>query len=83
MTTLTVRDFRSNLAASLDRVDRGEQILVRRGNKIYTIVVVEDGELEISPQLAEKIDMARQEYRNGSTLEFESASAAQRWMDEL
>lgn len=71
------------MAASLDRVDRGEQILVRRGNKIYTIIVVEDGEIEITPQLAKKIDMARQEYRNGSTLEFESASAAQQWMDEL
>lgn len=83
MTTLTVRNFRSNLAASLDRVDRGEQIMVRRGNKIYAIIVVEDGDLEITPQLAEKIDQARQEYRNGTTLEFENASAAQQWMDEL
>ena len=83
MTTLTIRNFRSNLAASLDRVDRGEQIMVRRGNKIYAIIVVEDGDLEITPQLAEKIDQARQEYRNGTTLEFENASAAQQWMDEL
>lgn len=83
MTTLTVRNFRSNLAASLDRVDRGEQIMVRRGNKIYAIIVVEDGDLEITPQLAEKIDQARQEYRDGTTLEFENASAAQQWMDEL
>ena len=51
MTTLTIRDFRSNLAASLDRVDKGEQILVRRGSKTYTIIVVDDGELEITPQL--------------------------------
>ena len=83
MTTLTIRDFRSNLAASLDRVDQGERVLVRRGCKIYTIVVVEDGELEITPQLAEKIDKARQEYRDGCTLEFENAAAAQQWMDEL
>ena len=83
MTTLTIRDFRSNLAASLDRVDKGEQIMVRRGKKIYTIVVVEDGELAITPQLAAKIDKARQDYREGATLEFENASAAQQWMDEL
>ena len=83
MTTLTIRDFRSNLAASLDRVDQGEQVLVRRGSKTYTIIVVEDGELEITPQLAAKIEKARQEYRDGATLEFENASAAQQWMDEL
>ena len=83
MTTLTIRDFRSQLAASLDRVDQGERILVRRGKKIYTIVIVEDDELEITPQLAEKIEKARQEYHAGTVLEFESASAAQQWMDEL
>ena len=53
MTTLSIRDFRSNLAASLDRVDNGEQVLVRRGNKIYTIIAVDEQELEFSPQLAE------------------------------
>lgn len=83
MTTLTIRDFRSNLAASLDRVDQGEQVLVRRGSKIYTIIAVEDNELEITPQLAAKIEKARQEYLDGETLEFENASAAQQWMDEL
>lgn len=83
MNTLTIRDFRSNLAASLDRVDNGEQVLVRRGRKLYTIVVVEDGELAITPQLAKKIDKARQEYREGATMEFENASTAQQWMDEL
>ena len=83
MTTLTIRDFRSHLAASFDRIDQGERILVRRGKKIYTIVLVEDGELEITPQLAEKIEKARREYREGTALEFDSASAAQQWMDEL
>ncbi len=71
------------MAASFDRVDQGERVLVRRRNKIYTIVAVEDGELEITPQLAEKIEKARQEYQDGTALEFESASAAQQWMDEL
>ncbi len=83
MTTLTIRDFRSQLAAAFDRVDQGDRVLVRRRNKIYTIVVVDDGELEITPQLAEKIEKARQEYHEGTALEFESASAAQQWMDEL
>ncbi len=83
MTTLSIRDFRSNLASSLDRVDNGEQVLVRRGNKIYTIIAVGDSELEFSPQLAERIAQARAEYRKGESLAFENAAAAQQWMDEL
>lgn len=83
MTTLTIRDFRSKLAASFDLVDQGESVLVRRRGKVYTIVVVEDNELEITPQLAKKIEAAREEYRAGRTLEFDSAAAAQQWMNEL
>ena len=83
MTTLTIRDFRSNLAASLDLVDRGESVMVRRRGRVYTIIAVEDDELEITPQLAEKIEKAREEYRAGQALAFESAAAAQQWMNEL
>ena len=42
MNTMTVMDFRTNLSAKFDRVDAGERILVRRRNRVYTIVPVED-----------------------------------------
>lgn len=83
MTALTMRDFRSNLANSFDRVDGGERVYIRRNRKLYTLVSVEDNDLEITPALAEKIEQARQEHREGKTLRFESAAAAQKWMDEL
>ncbi|MBQ8239325.1 MAG: type II toxin-antitoxin system Phd/YefM family antitoxin [Bacteroides sp.] len=83
MNTMTVRDFRTNLSASFDRVDAGERILVRRRNRVYTIVPVEDDDLIITPELQAKIDKARQEYKEGKTLRFESAEAVQKWMDEL
>ena len=83
MSALTMRDFRSNLATSFDRVDGGESVYIRRNSKLYTLVSVEDDDLEITPALAAKIEKARQEHREGKTLRFESASAAQKWMDEL
>jgi len=83
MTALTMRDFRSNLATSFDRVDSGERIYIRRNRKLYTLVSVEDDDLTITPALAAKIEQARQEHREGKTLKFESAAAAQKWMDEL
>lgn len=83
MTALTMRDFRSNLATSFDRVDGGERVYIRRNHKLYTLVSVEDDDLAITPALAVKIEQARQEHREGKALKFESAAAAQKWMDEL
>lgn len=83
MNTMTVRDFRTNLSANFDRVDAGERILVRRRNRVYTIVAVEEDDLTITSELQAKIDKARQEYKEGKTLRFESAEAMQKWMDEL
>lgn len=67
MNTMTVRDFRTNLSANFDRVDAGERILVRRRNRVYTIVQVEDDDLTVTPELQAKIDKARQEYKEGKT----------------
>lgn len=67
MNTMTVRDFRTNLSANFDRVDAGERILVRRRNRVYTIVPVEDDDLTITPELQAKIDKARQAYKEGKT----------------
>lgn len=83
MNTITVKDLRTNLSANFDRVDAGERILIRRRNRVYTIVPVEDDDLTISPELQAKIDKARQEYKEGKTLHFKSAEAVQKWMDEL
>lgn len=68
MNTMTVRDFRTNLSANFDRVDAGERILVRRRNRVYTIIPVEEDDLTITPELQAKIDKARQEYKEGKTI---------------
>ncbi|MBR2153832.1 MAG: hypothetical protein IJ901_04360 [Bacteroidaceae bacterium] len=83
MTQLTVRDFRKQMATSLDRVDAGEHVFIRRKNQLYTIIPVNEDELTITPALAAKIEKARQEFREGQTLRFETAAEAQKWMDEL
>ncbi len=42
MNTLTVRDFRNKMAAAFDMTDAGENIFIRRGNRIYAIVSVKN-----------------------------------------
>ena len=84
MTTLSLSDFRSNMASAFDLVDAGEFVFVNRGRKkTYSLVLVKDDDLTISPQLAARIEKARQEYREGKTIKFANAAEAQKWMDEL
>ena len=83
MTALSVKDFRNRMANSFNRVDAGEQVYIRRRNQLYAIVPIEESAPSITPHLASKIEKARKEHREGKTLKFESAAAAQKWMDEL
>ncbi|MBR5697359.1 MAG: hypothetical protein IKX44_01875 [Prevotella sp.] len=84
MTALSFTEFRNKMASSFDRVDAGEFVFVNRGNKKrYAIILMDDDDLSITPQMAAKIEKARQEFRQRSTLKFENAVAAQKWMEEL
>lgn len=83
MTQLSVRDFRSQMAHSLDRVDAGEQVFIRRKNQLYTIIPVHDDELTITPELATKIEKARQEFRDGKTISLKSHEDVDRYFEEM
>lgn len=67
MNTLSVSDFRSQLATYFDLVQAGETIFIRRKNQLFTIIPVDDGEVDlaVTPELSAKIEKARQEYRDG------------------
>ena len=83
MTALTMRDFRSNLATSFDRVDSGERVYIRRNSKLYTLVPVEEDDLSITPALAAKIERARQEYREGKTVSLKSHEDIDQYFESM
>lgn len=83
METMTVSNFRRNMATALDKVAEGGKIIIRRGAQAFAIIPIEDDELTISPKLQEKIDKARDEYRNGGTLHFDSKQAMHKWLESL
>lgn len=83
MKPMTVKDFRTNLSAVLDKVDTGERILVRRHNKVYTIIPVENDDLTITPELQAKIDKARQEYKDGKTTNIRTHEELDAFIDSL
>lgn len=65
MEALSVRDYRNNLAASFDRAEHGEKVLIRRRNNIYALVRVGREDLTISPALQKRIDEAELACREG------------------
>lgn len=71
------------MAFSFDQVDAGENVFIRRKNKLYTIIPVDDRASTITPSLATKIGAARREYKEGKALRFNTAAEAQKWMEEL
>ena len=83
MTQLTVRDFRSQMATSLDRVDAGEHVFIRRKNQLYTIVPVSEDDLAITPELAAKIEKARQEYREGKTISLKTHEDVDKYFESM
>lgn len=56
MEVLSVRDYRNNLAASFDRADRGERVIIRRKNTLYALVSVGSEDLTLSPQQQLRVD---------------------------
>lgn len=65
MTLITVREFRRNMASMFNKVDAGEQVLIRRNNRMYTIVPVENNDLKISPELWASIEEGRKQIAKG------------------
>ncbi|MBD5181491.1 MAG: hypothetical protein HDS98_02955 [Bacteroidales bacterium] len=56
MEALSVSDYRKNLAASFDRADEGERVLIRRKNSLYALVSVGREELSLSLRQQQQID---------------------------
>ncbi len=88
MVVISGRDFRANQSKYIKIAHTGEDVVIssRAGNVRLTPVSPNDiiiNRSEITPELMAKIEKARKEFREGQTLHFENAAAAQQWMDEL
>ncbi len=56
MESLSVSDYRNNLAASFDRADEGERVLIRRKNSLYALVCIGREKLARSPKQQQQVD---------------------------
>lgn len=84
ITEVTLRDFRKDLSSMLDQVDAGVSIVLSRGgNKRYTIIPVEDGDLDFTPEMYEQIERVMEEIRRGECTKVSGRAELEEFFDKL
>lgn len=83
METLSVREYRNNLAASFIKADNGEQVLIRRKNEIYALVKVGREDLMITPELQARINEVEKECREGRCVTCSTKEELDQYLDSL
>ena len=92
MTIITGSEYRANQGKYIDMAHRGENVYIktRRGNVILTPVAdnIEEDEALFqeyikSSSFITSAEKAELEHKEGKTLRFDSASDAQKWMENL
>ena len=83
MEALSVRDYRNNLAASFDRANRGEPVIIRRRGQLFALTSIGPEDVTISPQLQMRIDEARKAYRSGECISCKTPKDLTDYLDSL
>jgi len=65
----------------LDMADRGENVVIRRGNKAYVITPISDDDLYFTPEILAKIDHSLKEAEESKVYRFDSTEALDKYID--
>lgn len=80
---ISTREFRNRQAAILDMADKGENIVIRRGNKAYTITPINDEDLYFTPEVLARIDESVRQAKEGRTHTFSDIDELDKYIDSL
>lgn len=84
ITEVTLRDFRKDLSSLLDQVDEGLSIVLSRGgNRRYTILPVQDSDLDFTPEMYQAIDQAMEEIQRGECTRVKGVSGVLDYLNRL
>ncbi len=82
MSTISARDFRQNMKALLDRASNGENVVITRGNEYFLVSKVEMAPV-ITPELANRLQAARELVAQGDYKELRSHEEIDSWLEGL
>ena len=81
---LTAQEFTSYSDKAFNMADKGSKVIIGSDRRQpYLLVLFTETLSDITPELQAKIDRAREEYRRGETLHFESKEEMHAWLDAL
>lgn len=80
---VTSREFRDNQKSFFDLVDAGQEIVIRRKNKVYLLSSIEEDEFRLSPEALKRIEQSRQQYKDGNFVSYENADDAVKFLESL
>ena len=83
MEALSVRDYRNNLAASFDRANKGETVIIRRRGQLFALTSLGNENVGISPKLQKRIDEAREAYMKGEIISCKTAKDLTNYLASL
>lgn len=85
MLVISTREFRDKQKSYLERIDKGEEILIRRGkDKTYKILpVTEDDMLMSKEEYFAKLDKSIEQAKEGKVKEFETHDKLKEYLENL
>jgi len=77
-------EFRNNQKKYLDRVDKGEQVIVQRGeDKAYALTPITDDDQYFTPEMIKKIEKSIQQIKDGESITFNTPAEMRAYFDSL
>lgn len=83
MIQVTSRQFRDNQANVFGLIDKGEEVVIRRKGRSYMITLVDDSDFVVSPELERKLEIGRQEYREGKATVCNNIEELRQFLESL
>jgi len=84
MLVISSKEFIDNPIPYLNRIDRGEQLILQRGkSKAYSIRSASEDELYFTPEMMEKIDRSIQQIENGECTVINNKEELRHYFDSL
>lgn len=81
---ISSREFREKQKAYFELADKGAQIILKRGRKqAYILTPVYDSDFVITPELEERLEEGRRQYREGKTISFKTKEELHSFLDSL
>lgn len=81
---ITSREFREKQASIFALADNGEQIVIRRRGKIsYMLTPVYEEDFILSPELEERLEESRRQYRKGNVKTFTTKEELNKFLESL